>query len=180
MIRHGKSEAGFDQALDSDLSKLGHQQAAIAAASVASQLPFMKIIASPLRRARSTAEPLAKIWRCPIAVSPEITEIPTPLHLGEENLSERRPWLTAIMTQKYGSLDNKIEEWRKVLIDFSLRQSEDCLIFTHYLTINAIVGFAMRDDKVVVCDPGYCSLTEIHIGNGEIDIISVGRELVYC
>ncbi|CBS91455.1 putative Phosphoglycerate mutase (plasmid) [Azospirillum lipoferum 4B] len=176
MIRHGKSAAGFDEALDADLSELGHRQAAIAAAAVARRLPPMPIIASPFQRARSTAEPLARAWRQPMAISPEITEIPTPPHLGEENLAARRPWLTAIMASRYGNLGDDIEIWRQSLIDFVANTKQDSILFTHYLTINAIVGAAQNDDRVALCDPGYCTVTELEVCSGQISVIGIGLD----
>ncbi len=58
MVRHGQAAAGFSDDLDPGLSALGREQADAAAAALAPIGP-QPIIASPLRRCRETAAPLA-------------------------------------------------------------------------------------------------------------------------
>ena len=60
LVRHGRAAAGFDVA-DPGLDALGRSQAEEAATKLASLGP-MKIVSSPLQRARETAEPLVRKW----------------------------------------------------------------------------------------------------------------------
>lgn len=168
LVRHGKSEVGFDEALNSDLSPRGMEQAQTAALTLAQELSPRRILSSPLIRALRTAEPLAKIWGHPIEAIDELTEIPTPYRPEVDNLKWRRAWLDEIMKQHYGNLAPEIEAWRKKLEAFLSSQTEDAMIFTHYLTINAAIGLALNDDRVVVCDPGYCTIVPLDIRLGKI------------
>jgi broad specificity phosphatase PhoE len=76
-LRHGETEANasgvISGALDVDLTALGREQAQ-AAARILSSEPITAIYSSPLRRARDTAEPVARLMELPVYVIPELTE----------------------------------------------------------------------------------------------------------
>ncbi|MBM3558051.1 MAG: histidine phosphatase family protein, partial [Alphaproteobacteria bacterium] len=58
LVRHGLAAAGFAEALDPPLDEVGARQAADAARNLAGLGP-VDLIASPMRRTRETAAPLA-------------------------------------------------------------------------------------------------------------------------
>ncbi|MXY36711.1 MAG: histidine phosphatase family protein, partial [Dehalococcoidia bacterium] len=55
LIRHGLAAAGLDD-LDPGLAPLGHEQAAITARALRKLTPS-RLVVSPLRRTRETADP---------------------------------------------------------------------------------------------------------------------------
>ena len=175
LVRHGKSELGFDEALNSDLSLIGVKQAKDAALHLAERYTPRRILSSPLIRARRTAEPLAEIWGQPVEIAEALTEIPTPRRPDQSSLKWRRPWLDNIMTQRYCNLDYEIETWRSNLYMFLTSQTEDAIIFTHYLTINAAKGMAIGDERVVLCNPGYCEVEQLTVLDGVICIPKIAH-----
>ncbi|HEV7391536.1 MAG TPA: histidine phosphatase family protein [Burkholderiales bacterium] len=76
-LRHGQTETNAHRlvagSLDVDLTPLGREQA-LAAAKALAREPITQIYSSPLKRARHTAEPIAKALNVPIAIIAEIAE----------------------------------------------------------------------------------------------------------
>lgn len=161
LVRHGKSRHGFDHAADSSLSEAGLAQAQAAARRIAAHYPPMPVFTSPLLRARQSAAPLAELWSCPATSSPALTEIPVPGAPGPEDPAGRRAALSALMAARYGDLPLSVLEWRCGLLDFITGLKVPAMLFTHYLSINAVMGALRGDDRVVVCDPGHCQPIEI-------------------
>lgn len=78
LVRHGKSEANRAGTLegyaDAPLTDLGRRQAAGAAARLAAMaLPPVRLIASPLRRAVHTAQPISQALQAPVQVDPRLS-----------------------------------------------------------------------------------------------------------
>ncbi|MBV9331210.1 MAG: histidine phosphatase family protein, partial [Alphaproteobacteria bacterium] len=92
LVRHGHAASGFDTA-DPGLDELGRTQAEESARALAPKGP-LRILTSPLKRARETALPLAREWKLEPIVETAAAEIPTPSGMS---LSERVPWLRKFM-----------------------------------------------------------------------------------
>ena len=76
-LRHGETEANaagtIAGSLDVELTTLGRDQARLAARALESE-PITAIYASPLRRARETAQPIAEALGLPVTILEEIAE----------------------------------------------------------------------------------------------------------
>lgn len=76
-LRHGETEANaagtIAGSLDVELTPLGRDQARAAARMLADE-PITAIYASPLRRARETAQPIAEALGLPVTIVEEIAE----------------------------------------------------------------------------------------------------------
>src|SRR3954454_22896418 len=94
MIRHGKPAAvwgGEDD--DPGLDETGQAQARAARDWLMALPPAerpSKVVSSPLRRCRETAEPTAAALGVTMEIDARVGEIPTPAALS---LAERGPWL---------------------------------------------------------------------------------------
>ncbi|HLG51248.1 MAG TPA: histidine phosphatase family protein [Chloroflexota bacterium] len=79
LVRHGESEDNLAQRLsgwtDSDLTPVGVEQAQRTAHHVARSYQPAVVYASPLRRARRTAEPLAALTGLPLNLHDDLREI---------------------------------------------------------------------------------------------------------
>ncbi|WP_370627072.1 histidine phosphatase family protein [Psychrobacillus sp. INOP01] len=79
IVRHGQSEADLlgvhEGRADFPLTKLGEQQARNMAAYVSEHLPPDIILASPLLRAKSTAETLQKFIDCELLLKDDLMEL---------------------------------------------------------------------------------------------------------
>ncbi|HLO76174.1 MAG TPA: histidine phosphatase family protein [Magnetospirillum sp.] len=167
-VRHGKSQLGFDHSLDSPLSPAGLDQAKTGAEDIARRFAPMPILSSPLLRARQTAQPLAARWGDAVSIEPALTEIPVPDAPGVDDPAGRRSCLNALLAGHYGRMPAEVQAWRSRLLSFVAALDRDCVAFTHYLTINAIVGAIDGDDRVVVCDPPHCVPWEFAVEGGVV------------
>jgi broad specificity phosphatase PhoE len=156
LVRHGKAAAGFDGHLDPGLDDLGRRQAT-AVADELHPLGPLPIYSSPLARARETAAPLAALWQQDIMIEPRVAEIPSPT----EDLGQRSEWLRRAMAGDWSSLDPELQAWRQALVDCLAAINADAVVFCHFIAINAAVGHAQRDDRLVVFAPDNGSITEL-------------------
>jgi broad specificity phosphatase PhoE len=171
MIRHGKAAAGFGESVDPGLDDLGRAQAEDVAARLRPLGP-LAVISSPLARARETAAPLARYWNREPIIEPAIAEIPSPT----DNLEERVAWLRQFMAGNWQSAAPPLAAWRSSAINALLALREDTVIFSHYIAINVAVGFAERDDHVVVFSPDNCSVTIFDRDDRNLRLVEKGHE----
>ena len=169
MVRHGKARAG--DGLDPGLDDLGREQARATAAALGGKGP-LPILSSPFARARQTSQPLAELWGKDVAIEPRVAEIPFPT----EDPAERSRWLARAMAGTWHDLGGGLVAWRDALVDCVRRQPGDCVIFCHFIAINAAVGAASGDDRVVVFRPDNGSVTTFDNADGALRLVELGRE----
>ncbi len=172
MVRHGRAAAGFGDAADPGLDDTGRAQA-VAAARVLAPLGPLKILTSPLLRTRQTAAPLAELWQRAPAVEEAVAEIPS---LPGMALEKRAHWLRKLMEGSWRDVNLRLGQWREDVIAALLAQSEDCVIFSHYVAINVAAGAALGDDRIHVFAPDNCSVSVFETKGGALSLIEKGRE----
>jgi broad specificity phosphatase PhoE len=65
--------------------------------------------------------------------------------------------------------------WRRRVVDFLLSiEDQDAVVVSHFVAINAAVGWATGDDRVVVFAPDNCSRTELKIEAGRLELVELG------
>ena len=52
----------------------------------------------------------------------------------------------------------------------------DAIVMTHFLAINAVVGAATNDDRVMCFRPAHCSRTVVEIADGRVTLVELGDE----
>lgn len=171
MVRHGRAAAGFDVA-DPGLDELGRSQAEEAAKKVVARGPA-RILTSPLRRARETAVPLARLWKRDPIVEDAIAEIPTP---PEFDVNTRGPWLRKFMSGTWSEAGPMLSRWRENVVATLAGMMEDTVIFSHFIAINVGVGHVLGDDRVVVFSPDNCSITVFDANGRDLKLIERGHE----
>ncbi len=180
LVRHGKAAAGFDSHPDPGLDELGHAQAQATARTLAelalpgSGKPPPRIYSSPLARAQETAQPLCRLWNCDYTIEPRIAEIPSPT----EDLSKRSAWLQSIMPGTWDALDSPLQQWRTDLTQCLIDLKQSCVLFSHFVAINAAVGVAQKDSRMVVFRPDNASVTTLSNDQGELRVLELGGEAV--
>lgn len=172
LVRHGRASASFAEAADPGLDELGRSQAESVALRWADHAPI-RVLSSPLRRTQETAAPLARRWTVTPAIEARVAEIPSPPGLG---LAERGAWLQAAMQSSWNALDPLFLRWRGDVVAALLALKEDTIIFSHFVAINAAVGAAMGDDRMVVFRPDNCSETILEATGGRLRVVSLGAE----
>ena len=172
LVRHGRASAGWGTDPDPGLDDLGRSQAEHVAAALA-PLGAMPIITSPLRRCRETAAPLAKAWSVEAVVEPVVAEIPSPLGVA---MGERVEWLRDAMGGTWADLGTRYVAFRDALVDRLLATSRDTVVFSHFIAINAAIGRACDDDRLVIASLDNCSRTVIEIVDGRLRLVEHGHE----
>lgn len=172
LVRHGKAAAGFGSHPDPGLDDLGRSQAqAVASMLNAQHQHHPRLLTSPLARAAETAQALAELWQAPVEIERRVAEIPSPT----TDLEARAAWLSQAMAGNWSDLDATVQQWRQALADFLLSCDGDCIIFSHYVAINAAVGAAMDDDRMRIFGPDNCSVTTLDNSGGELHVVELGR-----
>lgn len=171
LVRHGRASAGFAEAHDPGLDELGRAQA-LAMAQELAPLGPLPIFTSPLKRARETAAPLEGLWTIAAQVEPRVTEIPSPT----ENLRERSLWLAQALRGRWSELPSFYQEWRDSLVAFLCTYQAPIVVTTHFVAINAVVGVAIGDDRMVCFEPDHCSCTVLEVAAGNLRLVSLGRQ----
>jgi len=171
LVRHGRAEAPFGVADDPALDDVGQQQAEAVVRKIG-DLSHKKIITSPLLRARQTAAPLAEHWRTKPVVEEIVTEIPTP----REDDIDREQWLREFITGVWSAAPADLRRWRDSIVSFLVRQTEDVVVFTHFVAINVAAGAATDDVHIAVFRPDNGSITVFDVVDGKLTMVERGRE----
>lgn len=171
LIRHGQPQAGFGEQPDPGLDERGHRQAAELAKRL-QPLGRLSLITSPLRRARDTALPFERMWKCEARVAPAVAEIPSP----GQDLAERAAWIRRVLRGRWSELPDVYQDWKAQLVAFLSSLQTPSLITTHFVAINAAVGAARNDDRMVCFEPDHCSCTVLEQRGGSLRVVSLGHE----
>jgi broad specificity phosphatase PhoE len=171
LVRHGRAAAGWDRETDPGLDALGREQAERLVGELARLAP-LDLIVSPHARTRETAAPLAAAWQVEPRIEPRVGEIPSPVR----GLAERGLWLREIATRAWPELDDSLRQWRGRVLAALAERDGDAVLVTHYIAINAAVGAAVGDDRVVNFHPDYCSVTVLRSAAGRLELVRRGAE----
>ena len=178
LIRHGKPAAvwgGDDD--DPGLDEAGQAQARAARDWLMALPPGErpdKVVSSPLRRCRETAEPTAQALGVTVEVDARVGEIPTPSGLASE---ERGPWLRAAFAGTWAEIDGDLDydAWRGEITG-SLAARGKTAVFSHYVATNAVVSHLRGDPKVLSFRPDHASITVLETDGAKLNLVKLGRE----
>lgn len=172
LVRHGRAAATFAEHADPGLDDVGRTQAEAVGKRLSAMRP-VALLSSPLKRARETSMPLAKIWRRDVPIEPAVAEIPSPAGLG---LSERSEWLRGFMGGSWRAASRELAQWREDVLSALLAQKSDTVVFSHFIAINVATGAAEKDDRVTVSRPDNCSVTILDATDGTLRLVERGHE----
>ena len=167
LIRHGQAAAGWDADPDPGLDELGRAQAAAAAARMAPLGP-MSLVCSPLRRTRETAAPLAEAWGMVPTIESRVGEIQSPT----ADLAERGAWLRTALAGSWADLGPEHHVWRDELLATLGALTEETTVITHFVAINAVLGVALGDDRLMVRSVGNATTTVVDHDGDRIRVVS--------
>lgn len=178
IIRHGKPATvwgGDDD--DPGLDETGKAQA-LAARDWLLALPPAerprKVVSSPLRRCRETAEPTARALGVVVEVDERVGEIPTPMALAP---AERGAWLRKSFAGTWAEIEGDLDydAWRRE-ITASLAARGNTAVFSHYVATNAVVSQLLGDPKVLAFRPDHASITVLETDGSGLVLVEKGRE----
>jgi broad specificity phosphatase PhoE len=172
LVRHGRAAAGWNTDADPGLDLIGQGQAEQVAERLSDAGPLY-IESSPLRRCRETAAPLAVMWDRPISIEPRMAEIPSPSGV---KMADRVDWLREAMQGTWSDLGLRFTTFRDS-VGASLRsRTADAVVFSHFIAINAAIGLAVGDDRLVIRSLDNCSVTVVDVIGGVLHLIEGGHE----
>lgn len=177
LVRHGRAAAGWDVDPDPPLDDLGRRQALSVAQRLAA-LETRYVLSSPLLRCQQTAFPLATSWGVGVVIEPGVAEIPSPEGF---TVASRGEWLREVMagtwTRAAEMSGEQYLRYRDGVADTLRELPGDAVVFSHYIAINAAIGVATGDDRVVVAQLDNCSVTVIDVhGDGRLELVELGGE----
>jgi len=171
LVRHGRASAGWEED-DPGLDDVGLVQAA-AVAERLKPLGPLALVTSPLRRTRETATPLEKLWGTTATVSPAVRELPSPAGVPAVG---RPDWLRNVMGGTWTALGPGYVRFRDEAIAFLGSLPADTVVFSHFVAINAAVGAAIGDDRMVILALDNCSVTSIDAGPHGLTLVEGGHQ----
>ena len=169
LIRHGTASAGFGVDRDPGLSDQGRVEAAAVAEALAPLGP-LPVLTSPLQRCRETAAPLEARWKVEATVEPDIAEVAAPT----DDLAARSEWLRGALASRWEDLEPEPRAWRHRLLDRVASIDTDSVLVTHFVVINAIIGAASGDDRVLIERLANGSVTVVEVDAGALEMVSTG------
>lgn len=177
MVRHGRAAAGWNVDPDPGLDELGRSQA-LAAATELVPLGRMDVVTSPLLRCQQTAFPTATAWEVEARIEPRVGEIPSPEGFTLEGRGE---WLRGAMAGTWAQVAEQSGDhyrtYRQSIAAAVASLRADTVIFSHYIAINAVIGSATGDDRVVIAQLDNCSITVFDVSDGgDLTLVQTGGE----
>src|SRR6185503_13884846 len=176
LIRHGKPSAtwgGDDE--DPGLDETGRAQARAARdwllALPAPERPT-RVVSSPLRRCRETAQPTAEALGVAVEVDPLVGEIPTPAALAAE---ARGPWLRKSFAGTWAEIEGDLDynAWRSEITASLVRRGATA-VFSHYVATNAVVSQLLGVPHVVAFRPDHASITVLETDGETLRLVQKG------
>jgi len=170
LVRHGRPDGTWGQDPDPGLDAVGHEEAR-AVADVLAPLGPLPVVVSPLRRTRETATPVLQRWAMEAVVEPAVGELTAPADAPPDH----RAWLRTLMAGTGAEHAAVMAPFRTRVLGAIRALRADTVVVTHFLAINAVVGAATDDDRVVCFAPAYCSRTIVDLDErGRLDLVELG------
>ena len=137
-------------------------------------LPPTEVVTSPLRRCRETAVPLCSAWGTHARVVDAVAEIPSPEGVA---MSDRVAWLREVMVGEWSALGPRYTAYRDAVVAAVRAMQVDTVVFSHFIAINAVIGAATGDDRMVIRSLDNCSVTVIEVApDGALRLVEGGHE----
>jgi broad specificity phosphatase PhoE len=172
MVRHGRATGGWDDDPNPGLDQLGQQQARAVAERLAAG-PTLALVSSPLRRCQETAAPLAALWSAEVTLDGRVAEIPSP---GGVPLDNRVGWLREACKGTWTELGQRYQSYRDDVAAYLLTLTDDTIVFSHFIAINAAIGAATADDRVVIASLDNTSCTTFEHDGTTLRLVEAGAE----
>lgn len=82
------------------------------------------------------------------------------------------------MTSRWddAGLGETLRAWRRRVVEALTELDQDAVVTTHFVAINAAVGYATGDTRVTCFRPDNCSCTVLEVEQGRLHLVEWGRE----
>ena len=136
------------------------------------ELDDYSFISSPKLRAIETAKPLSEKFKKELIIENIFTEIPS-LNIEPDKKQE---WLKNILQMNKNDLPENITKWKDNIISKTKAFSQDSVVFTHFIVINALLSELNSETKLLYFYPDYTSIVKITIEDGEFRNFSIDKD----
>jgi broad specificity phosphatase PhoE len=171
LVRHGRPDGTWGRDPDPGLDAVGRAEAE-AVAAVLAPLGPLPVVVSPLRRTRETAAPLLARWFVEPAIEPGVGELAAPVDARPDHAA----WLRILISGRGAEHPTVMDPFRARVLRAIRALRADTVVVTHFLAINAVVGAATDDDRVVCFAPAHCSRTIVDLDErGGLELVELGR-----
>ena len=117
---------------------------------------------------------LASRWNVTPVIDAAVAEIPSPAGVP---MGERVAWLRQAMAGEWAALGSDYTDYRDAVAAWIGARSEDTVVFSHFVAINAAIGAATGDDRLVIASLDNCSVTTFDVdGAGGLRVVEVGTQ----
>ena len=178
LIRHARPSAGWGGADDDPgLDATGQAQAKAACErllALPEALRPRRVVSSPLRRCRETAQPFAEAIRARLEIDPRVGEIPSPRSLTPE---ARGPWLRKAFTGRWADIEGDLDYdvWRRD-VAAAVASRPDAAVFSHFVAINAVLTSLAGEPQVISLRPDHASISVFELTDGALTLVERGPE----
>ena len=80
------------------------------------------------------------------------------------------------MDGTWADLGGRYVEFRDQVVTTLCGIETDSVVFSHFIAINAAIGMAIGDDRLVVRSLDNCSVTVIDVVDGALQLVESGHE----
>jgi broad specificity phosphatase PhoE len=91
-------------------------------------------------------------------------------------MGERVPWLRNAMQGTWAELGTRYTDFRDGVVARLRAFAADAVVVSHFVAINAVIGVATGDDRLVVRRLDNCSVTTVDLLDGHVRLVEGGRE----
>lgn len=175
LVRHGRAAAGVED-LDPGLDDAGYAQTKATAAFFAGR-NVSRLVVSPLRRTRETADPIASALGLVAEVRDGVAEVFDPTMSSEE----RRAMIVPFMAGNWADQPDGLRAWRKRVVETLLEiglategANTEVVVVSHYIAIGVAIGAATGDDRVVPAPIANASISSFSAGHGGLRLLEAG------
>ena len=170
LVRHGRPDGRWGRDPDPGLDAVGREEAE-AVAELLAPLGPLPVVVSPLRRTRETAAPLLARWTVEPVIEPAVGELAAPVDARPDHAT----WLRTLMAGRGAEHAGVMDPFRARVLGAIRALRADSVVVTHFLAINAVVGAATDDDRVVCFVPAHCSRTVVDLDDtGGLRLVELG------
>tara|TARA_B100000963_G_scaffold204970_1_gene178432 strand:+ start:524 stop:1087 length:564 start_codon:yes stop_codon:yes gene_type:complete len=172
-IRHAEASNSWGNHPDPGLSDNGKNQSKeLINHPELIELDDYSFISSPKLRAIETAKPLSEKFKKELIIENIFTEIPS-LNIEPDKKQE---WLKNILQMNKNDLPENITKWKDNIISKTKAFSQDSVVFTHFIVINALLSELNSETKLLYFYPDYTSIVKITIEDGEFRNFSIDKD----
>ena len=91
-------------------------------------------------------------------------------------MGERVSWLRQAMAGRWTDLGSRYEAFRDGVVAFLTSCTATTVVVSHFVAINAAIGAATGDDRLLIRMLDNCSITMIDVVEGRLILVEGGHE----